>query len=157
MTRELLMKVAVALALIVIVLVVVGGTRPSEFRVVRSATIAAPPAAVFAQVNGFHNWPMGWRFPWVSSQGGDFNFDFNVSFTKAEMAKGAVDVSQRGRSRRQRVLQGRARSGLSHVLGLRPRPHLLVGAYNYLDLAPRGRDEDALPYTMAWVRHHDRY
>ena len=34
---------------------------------------------------------------------------------------------------------------------------LLVGAYNYLDLTPKGRDEDALPFTMAWVRHHDRY
>ena len=33
---------------------------------------------------------------------------------------------------------------------------LLVGAYNYLDLAPKGRDEDALAFTMAWVRHHDR-
>ena len=34
---------------------------------------------------------------------------------------------------------------------------LLIGAYNLLDLAPKGRDEDDLPYTMAWVRHHDRY
>src|SRR3989442_1586407 len=34
---------------------------------------------------------------------------------------------------------------------------LLVGAYNYLDLVPKGRDEDALAFTMAWVRHHDRY
>ena len=34
---------------------------------------------------------------------------------------------------------------------------MLVGAYNYLDLAPKGRDEAELPWTMAWVRHHDRY
>jgi predicted dithiol-disulfide oxidoreductase (DUF899 family) len=34
---------------------------------------------------------------------------------------------------------------------------MLVGAYNYLDLAPKGRDEADLPWTMAWVRHHDRY
>jgi predicted dithiol-disulfide oxidoreductase (DUF899 family) len=34
---------------------------------------------------------------------------------------------------------------------------LLVGAYNYLDLMPKGRDEDALAFTMAWVRLHDRY
>ena len=33
----------------------------------------------------------------------------------------------------------------------------LIGAYSYLDLVPKGRDEDALPFTMAWVRHHDRY
>ena len=35
--------------------------------------------------------------------------------------------------------------------------HILIGAYNWLDLAPKGRDEDQLPWTMAWVRHHDRY
>ena len=34
---------------------------------------------------------------------------------------------------------------------------ILIGAYNFLDLVPKGRDEDALPFTMAWVRHHDRY
>jgi predicted dithiol-disulfide oxidoreductase (DUF899 family) len=34
---------------------------------------------------------------------------------------------------------------------------MLVGAYNYLDLVPKGRDEKELPWTMAWVRHHDRY
>jgi predicted dithiol-disulfide oxidoreductase (DUF899 family) len=34
---------------------------------------------------------------------------------------------------------------------------MLVGTYNYLDLVPKGRDEAELPWTMAWVRHHDRY
>ncbi len=34
---------------------------------------------------------------------------------------------------------------------------ILIGAYNYLDLAPKGRDESELPWSMAWVRHHDRY
>jgi predicted dithiol-disulfide oxidoreductase (DUF899 family) len=34
---------------------------------------------------------------------------------------------------------------------------ILVGTYNYLDLVPKGRDEDGLAFTMAWVRHHDRY
>jgi predicted dithiol-disulfide oxidoreductase (DUF899 family) len=33
----------------------------------------------------------------------------------------------------------------------------LVGTYNFLDVAPKGRDEDQLPWTMAWVRHHDKY
>lgn len=33
----------------------------------------------------------------------------------------------------------------------------LIGAYNYLDIVPKGRDEDALPFTMAWIRYHDRY
>ena len=64
MTRELLMKVAVAVALAVIVVVVVVATRPSAFSITRSARIAAPPAAVFAQVNDFHNWP-AWN-PWAA-------------------------------------------------------------------------------------------
>jgi len=34
---------------------------------------------------------------------------------------------------------------------------MLNGAYHYLDLVPKGRDEDGLPYSMAWLRHHDRY
>ena len=34
---------------------------------------------------------------------------------------------------------------------------LLIGTYNYLDLVPKGRDEQQLPYTMEWIRHHDRY
>jgi predicted dithiol-disulfide oxidoreductase (DUF899 family) len=34
---------------------------------------------------------------------------------------------------------------------------ILVGTYNFLDLVPKGRDEDGLAFTMAWVRHHDRY
>jgi hypothetical protein len=33
----------------------------------------------------------------------------------------------------------------------------MMGTYNMLDLVPKGRDEDDLPYTMVWVRHHDRY
>ena len=33
----------------------------------------------------------------------------------------------------------------------------LVGTYNFLDMAPKGRDEGALPWTMAWVRRHDEY
>ena len=34
---------------------------------------------------------------------------------------------------------------------------VMMGTYNMLDLVPKGRDEDDLPYTMVWVRHHDRY
>ncbi|HEX7533545.1 MAG TPA: DUF899 family protein, partial [Methyloceanibacter sp.] len=34
---------------------------------------------------------------------------------------------------------------------------ILLGAYNFLDLTPKGRDEAELPWSMAWVRHHDKY
>src|SRR5260370_8828755 len=34
---------------------------------------------------------------------------------------------------------------------------IFIGAYNWLDIAPKGRDEEGLAHTMAWVRHHDKY
>ena len=52
----MLMKILIALAVIVVVFVAIVVTRPSEFRVARTATIAAPAPAVFAQVNDFHKW-----------------------------------------------------------------------------------------------------
>ena len=58
----MLMKILIAIAVIVIVFVVVVAMQPSEFRVARSATISAPPPAVFAQVNDFHKWE-AWN-PW---------------------------------------------------------------------------------------------
>jgi uncharacterized protein YndB with AHSA1/START domain len=60
---SVLKKGLIGIAAIVVVLVIVVALQPSEFRVVRSATISAPPAAVFAQVNDFHNWE-AWS-PWA--------------------------------------------------------------------------------------------
>jgi carbon monoxide dehydrogenase subunit G len=59
----MLKKILIALAVIVIVFVVVVALQPSEFRVARTATISAPPPAVFAQVNDFHKWE-AWS-PWA--------------------------------------------------------------------------------------------
>ena len=59
----MILKVLVGLAALVVLVVgvvaVVVALQPSEFRITRRATIAAPVAAVFAQVNDFHNWA-GW-------------------------------------------------------------------------------------------------
>ncbi len=55
--------ILIALAVIVVVFVVIVAVQPSDFRITRSATIAAPPEAVFAQVNGLHNWE-AWS-PWA--------------------------------------------------------------------------------------------
>ena len=59
----MLMKILIALAVIVVVFVAIVVTRPSEFRVARTATVAAPAPAVFAQVNDFHKWE-AWN-PWA--------------------------------------------------------------------------------------------
>jgi hypothetical protein len=58
----MLKKVLIAAAVLVALFVIIVALQPSEFRVARSATIAAPPPAVFAQVNDFHKWE-AWN-PW---------------------------------------------------------------------------------------------
>ena len=129
----------------------------------RNVTLLAVSRAPLRQIEAFER-RMGWRFPWVSSYGNDFNRDYHVSFTKEEKAKGAVFYNFDRREFRSEDAPGISvfykdehgevfHTYSSYARGL----DLLVGAYNYLDLAPKGRDEDALAFTMAWVRHHDRY
>jgi uncharacterized protein YndB with AHSA1/START domain len=58
----MLMKTLIVIAALLVVFAIIVATRPSEFRIVRSATIAAPPELVFAQVNDFRAW-QAWS-PW---------------------------------------------------------------------------------------------
>src|SRR5437773_2175741 len=129
----------------------------------RDVTLLAVSRAPLRQIEAFKK-RMGWRFPWVSSHGTDFNFDYRVSFRKDETAKGVVDYNFAPREFPSEEAPGLSvfykdehgevfHTYSSYARGL----DLLVGAYNYLDLVPKGRDEDALAFTMAWVRHHDRY
>jgi predicted dithiol-disulfide oxidoreductase (DUF899 family) len=126
-------------------------------------TLLAVSRAPLAEIQAFQQ-RMGWRFKWVSSYGNDFNHDYHVSFTPDEMAQGKVyynyDVGEfpveeaPGAS----VFYKDATGAIFHTYSCYARGlDMLVGAYNWLDLAPKGRDEAALPWTMAWVRHHDRY
>jgi predicted dithiol-disulfide oxidoreductase (DUF899 family) len=108
---------------------------------------------------------MGWRFKWVSSYSSDFNSDFHVSFTKDDLAKGKTyynyqvrESQSEGEAPGVSVFYKDATGDLFHTYSAYARGlDMLVGAYNYLDLVPKGRDEDGLPFTMDWVRHHDRY
>jgi predicted dithiol-disulfide oxidoreductase (DUF899 family) len=128
----------------------------------RDVTLLAVSRAPLAQIEAFRQ-RMGWRFKWVSSHDNDFNYDFHVSFTKEELAKGKVHYNYDlvegydelpGLS----VFYKDENGDVFHTYSAYARGlDLLVGAYNYLDLAPKGRDEAVLPWTMAWVRHHDRY
>jgi len=129
----------------------------------RDVTVAAVSRAPWPELAAFKR-RMGWRFPWVSSSRNDFNFDFHVSFTKDEMAKGAVDYNYGLRSFPSEEAPGisvfhKGPTGdifhtySTYARGLDP----LIGTYTYLDLVPKGRDEAELPFTMGWVRHHDRY
>ena len=90
-------------------------------------TFVAVARAPLAEIEAFKK-RMGWRFDWVSSFGSDFNYDFHVSFTPEQVANGEAyynyerDQRFAGRSvRLQRVLQGRKRRHLPHLLGVRTR------------------------------------
>ena len=130
----------------------------------RDITLAVVSRAPLAQLAAFKQ-RMGWRFKWVSSFGSDFNHDHHVSFTREELADGKVNYNYRMEDTAgMEELHGVsvfARDGQGHVFhtysSYARGADLLVGAYNFLDLTPKGRDEDGLPFPMAWVHHHDKY
>ncbi len=107
---------------------------------------------------------MGWNFKWVSSFGSDFNYDYQVSFTPEQRANGGVTYNyEQGEFPSEEapgasVFDKSTAGELFHTYSCYGRGlDILIGAYNCLDLVPKGRDEDGLPYGMAWVRHHDKY
>ena len=129
----------------------------------RDVTLLVVSRAPWPQIEAFKK-RMGWRFKWVSSYGNDFNRDYNVSFTKEQMAAGGVTYNYEkaefpseeapGAS----VFYKSAAGDVFHTYSTYARGlDILVGAYNFLDLAPKGRDEEGLAHSMAWVRHHDKY
>ncbi|MGH9811415.1 MAG: DUF899 domain-containing protein [Terriglobia bacterium] len=127
----------------------------------RDVSFVAVSRAPLAEIEAYRK-RMGWKFKWVSSYGSDFNHDFHVSFTKYEMA-GEVEYNYaKGKfpSEEAPGLSAFIKDGgaVFHTYSAYARGlGILVGAYNFLDLAPKGRDEDTLPWPMAWVRRHDEY
>ena len=107
---------------------------------------------------------MGWTFKWVSSFGSDFNYDFSVSFTPEQLQIGQVYYNYK-----EQKLSMTEQPGISvfcrdesdkifHTYSCYSRGlDMLNGAYHYLDLVPKGRDEQGLPRAMSWVRLHDEY
>jgi predicted dithiol-disulfide oxidoreductase (DUF899 family) len=130
----------------------------------RDVTFMVVSRAPLAKIAAFKQ-RMGWRFKWVSSHGSDFNSDYQVSFTRDDLAKGTTyynyqvrESQSEGEAPGVSVFHKDATGNIFHTYSAYARGlDMLVGAYNYLDLVPKGRDEDALAFTMAWVRHHDRY
>ena len=106
---------------------------------------------------------MGWTFTWLSSFGSDFNHDFHVTFTDDERM-GDVDYNFELRKFGAPEAPGASvfyrdeDSVVYHTYSCYARGlDAMNGAYQWLDLTPKGRDEDGLPSTMAWLRHHDKY
>ncbi|MER9631808.1 thioredoxin family protein [Mesorhizobium sp. M0296] len=108
---------------------------------------------------------MGWKFDWVSSYASDFNFDMQVSFTDKQIAAGDTTYNFEQRALRSKDLPGtsvfyRDEKGdifltfISRSRGGDP----LIGAYHYLDLTPKGRNETGPHHSLGdWVRLHDEY
>jgi predicted dithiol-disulfide oxidoreductase (DUF899 family) len=105
---------------------------------------------------------MGWSFKWVSSLNNDFNRDYHVSFTPEEQKTAVYNYRAGGFGSSEApgisVFAKDAAGDIFHTYscyarGLDP----LNGAYQLIDLLPKGRDEEGLPHPMAWVRRHDRY
>jgi len=144
-------------------------------------TLAAVSRAPLAKLQGYKR-RMGWSFPWVSSHGGDFNFDFNVSFTEEQQRAGTIEYNYRrsghamdAPSDSGPVGQFAATCGTDARTYVRDRPGMstfvredsaiyhtystyargldgLWGAYQWLDRAPKGRNESGI-----WWRRHDEY
>jgi predicted dithiol-disulfide oxidoreductase (DUF899 family) len=129
----------------------------------RDVTFLAVSRAPLAMLEAYKK-RMGWTFKWVSSFGSDFNFDYHVSFTPEEIAAGEAfhNYAKRQNSMSEfagiSVFYKDAAGAVFHTYSCYARGlDMMNGAYHYLDLVPKGRDEAELDYTMAWVRRHDQY
>ena len=107
---------------------------------------------------------MGWTFKWVSSFDNDFNRDYHVSFTPEEVDGGKAYYNYKpggfpmteapGAS----VFYKDAGGDVFHTYSVYQRGlDMFLTAYHYLDMVPKGRDEDGLSYGMEWLRLHDAY
>jgi predicted dithiol-disulfide oxidoreductase (DUF899 family) len=146
-------------------------------------TLCAVSRAPLAKLQAYKR-RMGWSFPWASSFGNDFNYDFNVSNTEEQQYKGGVEYNYRrepavadipSRTTPDGASTFAAMSGTDRATYIRERPGMsafaledgivyhtystyargldgLWGMYQWLDRAPRGRNETGL-----WWRRHDEY
>ena len=127
-------------------------------------SFVAVSRAPFAKLDAFRR-RMGWRFEWVSSAKSDFNFDFNVSFAPERKVDGKVfynfamiDDPGTEELSGTSVFFKEATGEIFHTYSHCARGgELQLGAYSYLDLAPKGRNEHVRGNMGDWVRHHDRY
>ena len=129
----------------------------------RDVTFVAISRAPLAKLQAFAK-RLGWSFKWLSSSGGDFNYDYNVSFAPEELACGSAIYNYTANKMNMTELPGisvffkDAEGSVFHTYSCYARGiDMLNTAYHYLDLVPKGRDEAGLPYPMAWVRLRDQY
>ena len=128
----------------------------------RDATLVVISRAPLREIQRYQK-RMGWKFKWVSSFENNFNSDYHVSFTKEDEAKNKAYYNYTTDEFFSDELPGLSvfyknedgevfHTYSTYARGL----DILVGTYNFLDLVPKGRDENP-ESTMDWVRRHDSY
>jgi len=129
----------------------------------RNVSLVAISRAPLAKLAAFQE-RMGWSFNWVSSLASDFNQDYGVSFAPEQLEQGEViyNYALVKTSMTERpgisVFFKDPTGAIFHTYSCYARGlDMLNVAYHYLDLTPKGRDEEGLPFPMAWVRYHDAY
>ena len=129
----------------------------------RDASFVVISRAPLSQIQAFQK-RMGWKFKWVSSNVSDFNFDYRVSFTPAEIEAGkayynyVVQPLSASDEQGISVFCRGANGEVFHTYSCHGRGIDMVnGAYHFLDLVPKGRDEASFDFPMRWVRRHDQY
>jgi predicted dithiol-disulfide oxidoreductase (DUF899 family) len=129
----------------------------------RDVTFVAISRATLPEIERFRR-RMGWQFTWVSSNGNDFNYDFRVSFTPEEVAKGKIDYNFGTWPHAYEEWPGVSAfikddaGDVFHTYSTYGRGvEVMMHTYAMLDLMPKGRDEKDVEHKMEWVRHHDRY
>ena len=126
----------------------------------RDVSMVAVSRAPLEKLQAFRK-RLGWSFKWVSSGGSDFNYDFHASFRPQQAGalhnyapKTGTMADHAGVS----VFFKDEDGAIFHTYSCYSRGlDMLNTGYHYLDLVPKGRDEQGLPHTMAWANYHDRY
>ncbi len=129
----------------------------------RDVTLVAVSTAPLPILETFKK-RMGWNFKWVSSFGTEFNHDYYVTFTQEENNSGTVYYNYRKKGFSGNEAPGASvfykdtNGDIFHTYSVYQRGlDMFLTAYHYLDIAPKGRDEDKLSYGMEWLRLHDDY
>jgi predicted dithiol-disulfide oxidoreductase (DUF899 family) len=129
----------------------------------RDVTMIAVSRAPYSKIEEYKK-RMGWNFKWVSSYDNDFNFDYHVSFTPKELSekKAFYNYNLQDTHSPERegvsVFYKDTADHVFHTYSAYARGiDVLNVAYHYLDLVPKGRDEDGHEFAQFWVRRHDEY
>jgi predicted dithiol-disulfide oxidoreductase (DUF899 family) len=129
----------------------------------RDTTFLAVSRATLPEIDTFKR-RMGWKFKWVSSNGTDFNYDYQVTFTKEQASSGSLiynhgTIPAYGEEAPGASAFVKKDGEVFHTYSTYARGlDMFLPAYHWLDITAKGRDEaDMKPHAMAWVRHHDRY